>query len=172
MKRALVIYDFATDPFWISLYMREIWFSAVSHKWLCNRSFLNFLIYEKNLIFVRQSYMTLQTIPSEFPYIWEKLDFLPSAIPIPSEFPYIWEKFDFLPSVIYDFATDPFWISFCMRKIFLFLSVRSHLAEFQDLCYTCCRSTAPCFWHWPLPTSAGTGRTDPAGTPDKGASSV
>jgi hypothetical protein len=27
MKRPLVIYDFATAPFWITLYMRKIWFS-------------------------------------------------------------------------------------------------------------------------------------------------
>ncbi len=27
MRRPLVIYDFATAPFWISLYMRKIWFS-------------------------------------------------------------------------------------------------------------------------------------------------
>ncbi len=27
MRRPLVIYDFATAPFWISLYLRKIWFS-------------------------------------------------------------------------------------------------------------------------------------------------
>jgi hypothetical protein len=27
MRRPLVIYDYATAPFWISLYMRKIWFS-------------------------------------------------------------------------------------------------------------------------------------------------
>ncbi len=30
MRRPLVIYEFATDPFWISLYLREIWFSLLS----------------------------------------------------------------------------------------------------------------------------------------------
>ncbi len=30
MRRPLVIYDFATAPFWISLYMRKIWFSFLS----------------------------------------------------------------------------------------------------------------------------------------------
>ena len=30
MRRPLVIYDFATAPFWISLYMRNIFFSFLS----------------------------------------------------------------------------------------------------------------------------------------------
>ncbi len=30
MRRPLAIYVFATDPFWISLYMRKIWFSFLS----------------------------------------------------------------------------------------------------------------------------------------------
>ncbi len=30
MRRPLVIYDFATAPFWISLYLMKIWFSFVS----------------------------------------------------------------------------------------------------------------------------------------------
>jgi hypothetical protein len=30
MRRPLVIYDFATAPFWISLYMRKILFSFLS----------------------------------------------------------------------------------------------------------------------------------------------
>ena len=30
MRRPLVTYDFATAPFWISLYMRKIWFSFLS----------------------------------------------------------------------------------------------------------------------------------------------
>ncbi len=30
MRRSLVIYDFATAPFWISLYMRKIWFLFIS----------------------------------------------------------------------------------------------------------------------------------------------
>ncbi len=29
-EEAFVIYDFATDPFWMSLYMRNIWFSFLS----------------------------------------------------------------------------------------------------------------------------------------------
>ncbi len=29
-EEALVIYDFATDPNWISLYMRKIWFYFLS----------------------------------------------------------------------------------------------------------------------------------------------
>ena len=30
MRRPLVIYDFVTAPFWISSYMRKIWFSSLS----------------------------------------------------------------------------------------------------------------------------------------------
>ncbi len=107
-----------------SSYIRKFrWDRVQSHIW-GRASHLNFLIYEKNLIFCRQSYMTFQPIPSEFPYIWGEFDF------------------------------------------FFFYQCRNHLAEFHYLCYTCCRSTAPCFWHWPLPASAGIGRIDPAGTPD------
>jgi hypothetical protein len=49
-----LIYDFAPDPIWISIYMRKI--SFFFHLWLCNRSHLNFHIYEKNLIFLFISY--------------------------------------------------------------------------------------------------------------------
>ncbi len=33
MRRPLVIYDLATAPLWISLYMRKIWFSFLSVWW-------------------------------------------------------------------------------------------------------------------------------------------
>ncbi len=36
VRRPLVIYDFATAPFWISLYMRKIWLSFLS---VCSLSF-------------------------------------------------------------------------------------------------------------------------------------
>jgi len=48
MRRPLVIYDFATAPFWISLYMRKIWFSFLS-VWMIMISCL-----EKNYILVLQ----------------------------------------------------------------------------------------------------------------------
>ncbi len=41
MKRPLVIYDFATAPFWISLYMRKILFSFLS-VWTTFVFFLSF----------------------------------------------------------------------------------------------------------------------------------
>ncbi len=34
MRRPLVIHDFATDPFWISLYLRKIWFFLSVHNTL------------------------------------------------------------------------------------------------------------------------------------------
>jgi len=34
MRRPLVIYNFATDPFWISLYLRKIWVSFFQCNWL------------------------------------------------------------------------------------------------------------------------------------------
>ncbi len=46
MRRPLVIYDFATAPFWNSLYLRKIWFSFLSvwnkatKKWQISHLFL------------------------------------------------------------------------------------------------------------------------------------
>ncbi len=40
MRRPLVIYDFATAPFWISFYRRKIWFSSLSVQFLIVRCFL------------------------------------------------------------------------------------------------------------------------------------
>ncbi len=41
MRRPLVIYDFATAPLWISLYMRKIWFSFLSVCWDRTRTVSN-----------------------------------------------------------------------------------------------------------------------------------
>ncbi len=44
MRRPLVIYDFATAPLWISLYMRKIWFSFLSVR-RCNHTARSQLLY-------------------------------------------------------------------------------------------------------------------------------
>ncbi len=43
VRRPLVIYDFATAPFWISLYMGKFWFSFLS-VWYGFATFLTFLV--------------------------------------------------------------------------------------------------------------------------------
>ena len=45
MRRPLVIYDFATAPFWISLYMRKILFYFLSVYWILYKRFFWFRRY-------------------------------------------------------------------------------------------------------------------------------
>ncbi len=47
MRRPLVIYDFATAPFWISLYMRKIWFSFLSVHNQINRASCALVVFKE-----------------------------------------------------------------------------------------------------------------------------
>ncbi len=68
IRKPFLIYNFATAPLWISLYMRKIWLTA--------SSYMGNICAFPHTLGRPSSYMTLQLLHSEFPYIWEKFDFL------------------------------------------------------------------------------------------------
>ncbi len=73
IRRPLVIYDFATAPLWISLYMRKLWFSFFisvhTHKWIpvswaCYQFSILFCNLLESSSYVRIGCLTLSLIPA------------------------------------------------------------------------------------------------------------